>query len=76
MSVAVVVRDTLFNVTEQKLSGVSGILGKRTRFQQKDISQLVLHVTATEDDKTVETLERGHEECAVVKLEQELLPKV
>jgi len=67
---------TVFNVAEQKFSDVSGILGKRTRFQQRDISQLVLHVTATKDDQTVETVERGHEECGVVKLEQEMLPKV
>jgi len=55
---------------------ISGILGKRTRFQQKDISQLVLQVTVTDADKSDLTTERGFEECTAVKVEQDLLPKV
>jgi len=55
---------------------VSGILGKRTRFQQKDISQLVLQVTVTDADKSDLTTERGFEECTAVKVEHDLLPKV
>jgi len=55
---------------------ISGILGKRTRFQQKDISQLVLQVTATDGDETVETMECQREERSLVKVEEELLPKV
>lgn len=56
---------------------ITGILGKRTKFQQKDISQLVLHVTPADDDKTVEMMEHGHEEeHSLVKMDQQLLPKV
>ena len=56
---------------------ISGILGKRTKFQDRDISQLVLHVAAAGDDKTVEVMERGHdEEHTLVKVDQTLLPKV
>jgi len=54
----------------------SGILGKRTRFQQKDISQLVLQVMAADGDKAVEMVEHGHEECNLLKVEEDLLPKV
>ena len=55
---------------------ISGILGKRTRFQQKDISQLVLQVTITDADKSDLTAERDFEECTAVRVEQDLLPKV
>ena len=56
---------------------ISGILGKRTKFQQKDISQLVLHVTTAGGDKEVEMVERGHEEeHSLVKVDHKLLPKV
>jgi len=69
---------SLLSLTELReiFSLISGILGKRTRFQQKDISQLVLHVTTANDEKTVATVEHGHEECTLVKVQEQLLPKV
>jgi len=59
----------LSEFTENSLVVISGILGKRTRFQQKDVSQLVLQVTASDSDAMAE-------ERAPVQVDQDLLPKV
>lgn len=66
--------------TAVKLSGLNihltGILGRRTRFQQKDISQLVLQVTAAiESEKSDVMADCNVEECTPVKVDQDLLPK-
>jgi len=55
---------------------VSGILGKRTRFQQKDISQLVLQVAPANDVGTAEMVQSGCRESTSAKMAEQLLPKV